>query len=367
LSFTCAADRAILRNYLGREGYSVQEVSRGLDALSRIREVRPQVIVLDVNLPDTDGHSICRAVRADPDLMGIPILMLTIRHDDRDVLAGLKAGADDYVAKDSAKEIILARVRRLIKFRHLSSVSVLNQQLAQLGRLMAGIIHEIRSPLSVIRGSAELLRMNVGGEDPNSPWIDSILRGTQLLQIRLEHLMAAVRSGPPDIKPVELNELVRESVALFVKGLPLDERKVAIEIDAANTAPWVMADSGRLLQVLFNLMSNAREAIVSTKREGRIRLCTSSCELDGRMWGRIDVADDGPGIPESHRARVFEPFFTTKESGTGYGLYLAREILGEQSATIEARDVDGGGACFSISIPAVGDPPESPAMPASCE
>lgn len=358
-----SADRAIFRNYLSREGYSVQEVSRGLDALSRIRETRPHVIVLDVNLPDMDGHSICRAVRADPELMGIPILMLTVRHDDRDILAGLEAGADDYVAKDSAKEIILARVRHLIEFRRLSNVSILNQQLAQLGRLMAGIIHEIRSPLSVIRGSAELLRMNIGGGDPNSQWIESIMRGTQLLQIRLEHLMAAVRSGPPDLKPVELNELIQESVALFMKGLPLDDRKVAVEIDAASTAPWVMADSGRLMQVLFNLMSNAREAIVSTEREGRIRLRTSSHEEEGRLWGRIDVVDDGPGIPESHRARVFEPFFTTKEGGTGYGLYLAREILGEQSATIEVRNVDGGGACFSISIPVAGEPAGTTATP----
>jgi signal transduction histidine kinase len=353
-----SADRAIFRNYLSREGYSVQEASRGLDALSRIREIRPHVIVLDVNLPDMDGNTICRSVRADPELMGIPILMLTVRHDDRDVLAGLEAGADDYVAKDSAKEIILARVRRLIEFRRLSSVSILNQQLAQLGRLMAGIIHEIRSPLSVIRGSAELLRMNIGREDPNSPWIDSILRGTLLLQIRLEHLMAAVRGGPPDVKPVDLNELVRESVALFVKGLPLDDRKVAIEVDESGTAPRVMADSGRLMQVLFNLLGNAREAIAGTNRGGRIRVRVFSHEEGGKSWGRIDVIDDGPGIPESYRARIFEPFFTTKEGGTGYGLYLAREVLGEQSATIEVRDVDGGGTCFSISIPAAGDIPD---------
>ncbi len=356
------ADRAILRNYLSREGYSVHEVSHGLDALPKIREVRPHVVILDVNLPDMDGHAVCRAIRADPELIGMPILMLTIRHDEQDILDGLKAGADDYVAKDSAKEIILARVRRLIEFRQLSSLSILNQQLVQLGRLMAGIIHEIRSPLSVIRGSAELLRMNIPDEDANSQWVDSILRGTQLLQIRLEHLMAAVRSGPSDIKPVELNELVRESAALFVKGLPVDERKVAIEIDESNTALPVMADSGRLMQVLFNLMSNAREAILGMKREGKILLRTSCFEEGGKSWGQVEVIDDGPGIAETHLARIFEPFFTTKESGSGYGLYLAREILAEQSARITVRNVAGGGACFAISVPAA-DGFASPSIP----
>ena len=90
--------------------------------------------------------------------------MLTVRHDDSDVLAGLEAGADDYVAKDSAGAIVLGRVRRLIQFRQMSSMAMLNQQLVQVGRLLAGIVHEIRGPLSVIRGSAEVLQLNEPAE-----------------------------------------------------------------------------------------------------------------------------------------------------------------------------------------------------------
>ena len=355
------ADRAIFRNYLGREGFTIHEVFRGMDALPKIREIRPQVVVLDVNLPDVDGHAVCRMIRAEPQTTNVPILMLTVRHDDRDVLAGLDAGADDYVAKDSAKEIILARVRRLIEFRRMSSVSILNQQLAQLGRLMAGIIHEIRSPLSVIRGCAELLRMNTGPDDENSPWIDSILRGTHLLQIRLEHLMATVRSGSADVKPVELNELVVDSVSLFVKGLPPDDRKVTVEVDGSCPAPRVLADSGRLMQVLFNLMSNAREAILGAKGGGRVVIRTTPLEQGGKYFGVVELIDDGPGIPNENLPRIFEPFFTTKESGSGYGLYLAREILSQQAATITASNVEGGGARFTIAIPAAESCPETSA------
>ncbi len=82
----------------------------------------------------------------------MPVLMLTVRHDDTDVLAGLEAGADDYVAKDSAGAIVLGRVRRLIQFRQMTSMAMLDQQLMQVGRLLAGIVHEIRGPLAVIRG-----------------------------------------------------------------------------------------------------------------------------------------------------------------------------------------------------------------------
>src|SRR5579859_7567502 len=142
-----AADRALLRTILGRAGYSNFEVAKGREAIQQAREVRPHVIILDVNLPDMCGLDVCRAVRADREIANIPVLMLSVRHDDTDVVAGLEVGADDYVVKDAAVEIILGRVRRLIEFRQMSSLAMLNQQLAQVGRLLTGIVHEIRGPL----------------------------------------------------------------------------------------------------------------------------------------------------------------------------------------------------------------------------
>ena len=148
-----ASDRALLRTILGRAGYTVYEVAKGGDAVQKAKEIRPHIVILDVNLPDLNGLAVCRAIRADVDVGSVPVLMLTVRDDDTDVLAGLEAGADDYVAKDSAGAIVLGRVRRLIQFRQMSSMAMLNQQLVQVGRLLAGIVHEIRGPLAVIRGT----------------------------------------------------------------------------------------------------------------------------------------------------------------------------------------------------------------------
>ncbi len=164
-----APDRALFRTMLERAGYTVFEVDRGSETLAKALEVRPHVIVLDVNLPDLDGLEVCRTLRRDAQTGGIPVLMLTVRHDDRDVLAGLHAGADDYIAKDSAPELVLARVRRLVQYRQLVALAMLNRQLVQVGRLLAGIVHEIRGPLSVIRGSAELLRMGLHSDEGQSP------------------------------------------------------------------------------------------------------------------------------------------------------------------------------------------------------
>ncbi len=104
------------------------------------------------------------------------------------------------MAKDSeAGEVILARVDRLANYRKLASVAVLNEQLAQVGRLLAGIVHEIRTPLSVIRGHAELMQMTLGDDPRLGEYLDPILRNCMILQSRLEHLMAAVRAGAPGL------------------------------------------------------------------------------------------------------------------------------------------------------------------------
>lgn len=345
------SDRALFRTILNRAGFTVHEVSRGGETLARARAVRPHAVILDVNLPDLDGHSVCRSLRADPELAGLPVLMLTVRDNDADVLAGLEAGADDYVAKDSAPEIVLARVQRLIQYRQLTMMAVLNEQLVQLGRLLAGIIHEIRGPLAVIRGSAELMRLQLQPDDAHHQWVDPILRNAQLLQVRLEHLMATVRSGPSQVQALELDPLIRETTDLFLKGT--DPRGGQVKIEAvACPRVQVTADAGRLMQVLLSLLGNAHEAILAAHPAGgRIALCTRLTREGDRDWAVIDVTDNGPGVPEEYIERIFEPFFTTKETGTGYGLYMASEILREQGGRLTVCNSREGGACFSVWLP----------------
>jgi signal transduction histidine kinase len=354
-----AADRALLRTILSRSGYAVHEVPRGQDVVPQARQVRPHVIILDVNLPDMSGLDVCRAIRSERELATVPVLMLTVRHDDTDVVAGLEAGADDYVVKDAAGELIVGRVRRLIEFRQMSGLATLNEQLTQVGRLLTGIVHEIRGPLSVIRGNAELLRLEMPGEEP-AQWIDSIIRSTRILQVRLDHLMAAVRDSSSEIQLIDAWTVVREAVELFVKGLPPDDRSVRVETECAARVSRVHADPGRLLQVLLNLLSNGREAIVRTHGEGRILVRTGTRRNEGRSWVAIDVIDDGPGIPAAFLDRIFEPFFTTREDGTGYGLYLAAQILKEHAGRITVANNRDRGATFTLWLPEAEDDAATP-------
>ncbi len=347
-----AADRVLLRTILGRAGFAIHEVAKGEDAITQARRIRPHIIILDVNLPEMSGLEVCRKIRADREISTIPVLILTVRHDDTDVVAGLEAGADDYVVKDAPGEVIVGRVRRLIEFRQMSGLAMLNQQLAQVGRLLTGIVHEIRGPLSVIRGNAELLRMEASGVE-HVQWIESIIRSTRLLQVRLDHLMAAVRdtSGEPQV--IDASAIVHESVDLFLKGLPPGDRSSQVEIESIEPAPRIRCDPGRLMQVLLNLLSNAREAIHRDSGEGQILVRIGRTHADGRSWATIEVIDSGPGIPEEFLNRIFEPFFTTRREGTGYGLYLAAQILQEQSGGLVARNNRDRGATFTLRLPEV--------------
>ncbi len=347
-----AADRAIFRRILKEGGHVVHELARGDEVFDAVARVRPHVVVLDVNLPDTDGHEICRGLRADPFSSGIPVLMLTVRDRREDVLAGLNAGADDYVAKDEAGEVILARVDRLANYRKLATLAVLNEQLAQVGRLLAGIVHEIRSPLSVIRGHAELMDITLG-EDPRiHEYLDPILRNCSVLQSRLEHLMAAVRTGPTSPTLMSVGPVVREAVDLFSKGIDPRGRVLELAIEVPDNLPPVVFDPGRLIQVLLNLLANAHDAILAARGRGHVTVRVLSGSRDASDGVQIEVEDDGPGVPPHVLPRLFEPFFTTKDAGSGFGLYLAHELIREQGGRLDATNRPDGGASFSIWIPA---------------
>ena len=173
-----------------------------------------------------------------------------------------------------------------------------------------------------------------------------------MLQLRLDHLMAAVRNSSSDVQLIDLPSLLQESAQLFIKGLPASQRNIQVHTDCNAAVPPIRSDPGRLMQVLFSLLGNAQQALSSSQQGGRIVLRAGTVEDEGQRSVTVDVIDDGPGVPEAYIDRVFEPFFTTREEGTGYGLYLASEILREQSGRLTVRNNPQGGATFTIWFPA---------------
>ena len=349
--------RLMVRSLLVSAGLSVEEPDQvsGSDLPGLAHALRPNLIALPLDWPGVDLPRLCRSLRTDLACSGMAILIVTEGRaiaDSCAIKAILVSGADEILVLDEIPEVAINRVHRLVRFHQLTAMAVLNEQLAQVGRLVAGIIHEIRAPLTVIRGNAELMALELGQDHAAGVWFRPILRNAQSLQVRLEHLMAAVRLGPCAPRPLDVVPILRESINLFQKGTDNFRGRITIALTVEPTSgpvPLVLVDPGRLIQVILNLLANAHDAILADQVTGRIDVQVKPHPEIGEV--EIDVQDDGPGVVAGFIERIFEPFFTTKTGGTGYGLYLAAEILREHGGRLAACNADSGGACFSIHLP----------------
>lgn len=331
--------------------FEIHEASPRADLFERVRETQPDVVLLDSPALDSENPASHRSLSCWKDSAGPPILILLSGDDPSEIRSALADGADDYLQKDAPEEAILARFQRLARSHRLARLATLNEGLVQIGRLLTGIVHEIRGPIAVIRGNAEILRM----EFPDLPGLDvrlePLIQNCQLLQVRLEQLMATVQGGSGTQEALNLTELLQEVTKLFRMSVRSRTPLVTILTDYQADLPPVVGDIGRIMQVLLNLLGNAYEAIVSDKDSGQIQVTARLEQEDGRDWVRVDVIDDGPGLPEAHLGRLFEPFFTTKPHGSGIGLYLADTFIHEQGGRIRAQNRPEGGACLSIWLP----------------
>ena len=222
-----------------------------------------------------------------------------------------------------------------------------NEKLAAIGRLAAGIAHEVRNPLGVIRASAAMVREHFEAADDAYRACGFILDEIDRLDGLIASLLAFARPTTLRVRPAPLADLVARASALAEEAL----KKRAARLDARLAAPGaeLEVDPDLISQVLFGLVTNAAEAIGAGGHvELRARVEPAAVVLA--------VADDGPGVPEADRTRVFEPFYTTKASGTGLGLAMAERIArahgGELRVVQGAGAGPGGrGACFELVLP----------------
>ncbi len=218
--------------------------------------------------------------------------------------------------------------------------------LAAVGRLAGSVAHEVRNPLSALRGLVQFLAK---GAEPGSR--QSEMAGLAVSEVdRLERVVSGLleytRPRPPRLLPLDLAESIQGTLSLV--GDDPRAQGVEIGLDLPPKLPLVKADPDQVRQVLLNLMINALEAL-----NGRGRL-DIAVRVDKRsIW--VEVADDGPGLPPGQAEQVFDPFFSTRERGSGLGLAIAKRIVEAHGGRIQAANREGGGALFSFSLPSNGD------------
>jgi signal transduction histidine kinase len=342
-----AEDDAGLAEMIGRilsDEYTVIIAHDGAAALELVPIYQPQLLITDVDMPRINGIELSRRFR---ELTGdrlAPIIVLSAMLDLGTRMAGLEAGAVDYVTKPFDPLELRARIRAQFRMRELAVRLQRAEQLSAMGILTAGLAHELRNPangiVNAVAPLVDLLPRELVKPDSAIAQLLEVLTSCADQIGSLSRQLLGFRKGifDLDLRQVPVRDLVQRAVSLA------HPTNVEIRLDTQCDGTLKCAPP-LLIQVLTNLIENA---VYAAGPAGWIQLRTSA--NNGSFT--VEVSDSGPGVSPQLRDRVFEPFFTTKPIGigTGLGLSLARDIVHRHGGTLDIRD-RASRTCFVVELP----------------
>lgn len=376
----------MLTHMLRNQGYEVRPAYSGQEGLDLAAAERPDAILLDIMMPGMDGLDVCRRLKADTQLAIIPVILVTAKDMDEDVVHGLDAGADDYVTKPLNHRVLIARLRAAIRVKEghdllaqanenlrseirerLKAEETLrkkdeelrqSQKLEALGLLAGGVAHEFNNALQAIIGYSEAILGKLRPEDASYRYSEQILEVAGNAANIARQLLGFSRQQRLAPEYVDANKVVADLTTLVG---PLLGKCIKLSLTLRAKSAIVRADAGGLQQALLNLCLNARDAMPDG---GQLTISTAdagpddaSPESDGATEATsrllIGVADTGCGMPPEVVERIFDPFYTTKGvgKGTGLGLALVHGIVRQHGGTIRVASEPGNGTVFTICLP----------------
>ncbi len=234
--------------------------------------------------------------------------------------------------------------RDITKDINLQKLMMQQEKLASIGRLSAGVAHEVNNPLTTILTTALLIQEDIEATDPMFEELETIARETLRCRKIVTSLLDFARQTKPEKREHKINDIVEESILLTKKQAAFKD--VGIDYHFSGDIPLMRVDKGQIQQALINLLLNAVEA---TDADGEIRVRTEW--LSSQKTVRIAIQDTGHGIPAEKLDNIFDPFFTTKETGTGLGLAITHGIVEQHGGVIEVESEPGKGTAFTIILP----------------
>lgn len=381
---------AILKN----QGYSFALTTSGKETYELLEKVTPDIILLDVMLPDEDGFSICEKLKKNEITADIPILFLTAKNDTSDKVKGFKVGAVDYITKPFEELEVIERVknhlqakldRDQIKSYNKELEVVVEQRTNELlkkeretilAQFIQGVVHNIRGPISSALAASDLIqavredlnmkidqgiKKNELKEHLSEVW-EILELNNEVLRKMANNLEAMLRKSRTDqIQENDvycLNDMIKQELEFLEVDLKF-KNQVEKKINLSAERLPVFVSLGDIAQIFENLIKNAMDAMYK-KLNPCIEIQTGS--LNGYNW--FSVLDNGDGIPDSIIGKIFDPFFTTKPLksdpnvinaepiGTGIGLQFCKKTVEAYHGKIEVEKGRTNGAKFTVYLPA---------------
>lgn len=339
---------------LRRRGYMVRAAENGREGLRRIEEKMPDLVILDVMMPEMDGWETCQRIRRDSN---VPILMLTARSEEDDIVQGLELGADEYVAKPFSMRELLARMEATLRRAELGRQQGLAEAETQMEHLrrviLRNVSHELRTPLTLILTNLQLALKNRFGDDIEGQqrFIQAAIDSTYHLHNLIEDLIVLSALDQGEV------EAIRQVIKLrFDFHKPIEqclqrwqERHLDVRIIVEPNVT-IHASRDRFKHAVAHLVDNACKF---SPEGGRVNIHLAA---NGEGGCVLVVADEGPGIPVELREKVFERYYQVSQGdareygGLGVGLTIARAFARMYGGDVVILDSDTG-CCVQMTLP----------------
>jgi two-component system sensor histidine kinase/response regulator len=359
------ANLEMLRGILSQEGYRVRAATNGKQALQLAASKPPDVILMDINMPEMDGLEACRRLKSTPLLTDIPVLFISANEDVNAIDAAFKAGGVDYVTKPFRPREVLVRVQNQLSLQQLKSQKARQQLFNSLFQLTAGIAHEINTPLGVSITAATFI--NDAGTTLGSAMhdnsltaellvqcLDHVKEGTSLIEANLQRVSLLVdrfRELAQDQRELSANRFILNdavNMATSIYSSELEQGSVKLTVDGAEaefTMPQLL-----LVDLLKELIRNALDH--ARQDDTRLMIAVKFKVQNGSLI--MDFQDNGPGMSETSLPRLFEPFYTSKRGGSHCGLSACRIhnlVYFNLAGQLETNSGEGQGLKYRIQIP----------------
>jgi len=349
----------LLQRKLERQGLEVLVAYNGRECLKVVEESKPDLILLDVMMPEMDGIETCQHLKANPETETIPIMFITAKASKEGKLEGLDAGAVDYITKPIDLDETLARVRTQLRLQEMFRENLdLQERLgdvrkaAAVGAITQGIAHNLNNLLGVVVGYLDLIK---NGYD--SP--DMVKRSVGLMDHAINRMVNIIRqlgtianNESYELAALPIKELLENSIERFKNDYEVNA-EVILESEIDDDAS-INANAETFEVTLGRLLINAWESYDKLQNvdDRSIRLIADISQDKGPAKLRIQVIDEGQGITDEVKDTLFEPFITTKTSvGRGMGLTIARHTLRNIEGDVRVNSNEGAGTTATMFHP----------------